>query len=466
MKIKSIQRIKYETPVPVYDVIDVQPNHNFAIIQEDTIVISHNCAIMDETNFAKSGVKDINIAKAHMKNLYDTINARVSGTFRLGGEVYGKLIASSSKNSDNDFLSDHIEKQISSGNSHLYLVDEPQWKVLPPSMFSDKKFHFTVGDRYKKGFVIPEEEDDEEHRKDYESQGYRVIEAPAEFRKNFLADYDISLRDIAGISVVGAMGYITQDIIDTCISQDRVNPFFYDVIEIGKKDSQTIEEYFHLDKVPAELKRYPMCIHLDMAEVNDRSGISGVCVPENKIIENEEGKKISMPFVKHIFSIGIQTPRGDRQSFQKIINFIIWLRSKGFNIGVVSADQYQSSYVLETLDQQGFETAKISVDRSMDPYKGLRALFIDQRIDLLRNNLLEDELVNLKRMNNKFDHDPDKSKDVSDSLCGACWSAITSKLAPQPNRTSMARVAVAVNTGKSKISTPSGNFFSSPLVKR
>ena len=54
------------------------------------------CAGIDETNFAKSGVKDIEIAKSHMKNLYDTVNARISGTFRIGGEVYGKLIASSS----------------------------------------------------------------------------------------------------------------------------------------------------------------------------------------------------------------------------------------------------------------------------------------------------------------------------------------------------------------------------------
>ena len=64
---------------------------------------------LDEVSFAKSGIKDVNIAKAHMKGLYDTVNARISGTFRLGGEVYGKLLSCSSKNQDNDFLSGHIE---------------------------------------------------------------------------------------------------------------------------------------------------------------------------------------------------------------------------------------------------------------------------------------------------------------------------------------------------------------------
>ena len=126
------------------------------------------CCLLDEANFARSGIKDINIAKARMKSLYDTVNARISGTFRVGGEVYGKMVTASSKNQDNDYLSDHIDKQLKAGNTHLYLVDEPQWKILPKRMFSDEVFHFTVGDRFKRGFVIPEENDDEEHRAEYE----------------------------------------------------------------------------------------------------------------------------------------------------------------------------------------------------------------------------------------------------------------------------------------------------------
>lgn len=209
---------------------------------------------IDEISFARSGVKDINKAKEHMKRLYDTVNARVSGTFRLGGEVYGKLIAGSSKNQDNDFLSTHIETQLNSGNTHLYIVDQPQWKILPPSMFSEKKFHFTVGDRYKRGFVIPEENDDDAHIQEYISQGYKIVEAPAELRRNFLADYDISLRDIAGISVVGAMGFITQDAITPIVSQDRHNPFYTDTIQIGTRDNSSIEQYFHIESVPSNLK--------------------------------------------------------------------------------------------------------------------------------------------------------------------------------------------------------------------
>ena len=229
--------------------------------------------LMDEINFSRAGIKDINISKQHMKNLYNTANARITGTFKIGGEVYGKLISSSSKNTDNDYLSEHIETQLNAGNIHMYLVDQPQWNVLPKSMFSDKFFHITVGDRYKRGFVVPKENEDELHLREYENQGYKIIEVPEDFRTSFLADYDISLRDIAGISVVGAMGFITQESITPNVSEDRKNPFLLDVIVAGLHDNETIERNFHINLVDPKLKSLGMRLHIDFAEVSDRVGI-------------------------------------------------------------------------------------------------------------------------------------------------------------------------------------------------
>lgn len=376
------------------------------------------CAGIDEVSFAKSGVKDIVLAKNHMKKLYDTVNARISGTFRIGGEVYGKLIASSSKNQDNDFLADHIATQQRTNNSHFYLVDEPQWKILPKSMFSDEVFHFTVGDRYKKGFVIPEEIDDEAHRSEYEKQGYQVIEAPAELRRNFLADYDISLRDIAGISVAGAMGFITQESITPCVAQDRVNPFYEDILVIGKDDDLQIADFFHLEAVPQELKYPQLNIHLDLAESHNRTGIVGCCVAGNKVIETDEGKKVAMPFLKEVFAVAIEAPRGGKMSFQKVVNFIVWLRQNHFNVGSVTADKYQSSYLIQVLEQQGFDSKGLSP--GMNEFIGLRNMIVDQRIELIRCPLQENELIATQRMNNKIYHPEDEGGghgDIAEALC-------------------------------------------------
>lgn len=404
------------------------------------------CIMMDETNFAKAGVKDINKAKSHMKSLYDTANARISGTFRINGEVYGKLIAASSKNTDSDFLSDHIEKQLNAGNTSMMLIDEPQWKILPKSMFSDKKFYFTVGDRYKKGFVVPPEHEDKEHFDEYLNQGYKIIEAPAELRKNFLADYDISLRDIAGISVVGAMGFIPQEVITPNISQTRRNPFYTDEISVGTQDNQTIEQYFHLEAVPPNIKRNIMNIHLDLAETGDRQGMAGTCVDGNKIVQDFSGKKVSQPFFRQVFAVGVKSPRGDRMSFQKVVNFILWLQRNGFIIGTISTDQYQSSYLREILAQQGFKTKRISVDASEEPYIGLKNVLYDQRIELVKNQLQEDELVHLQRMNGKIDHPATGSKDISDCLCGSVWTLVEDHVVSQPSRKSVVSAIAAVNT--------------------
>lgn len=397
--------------------------------------------LIDECNFSKAGTKDITKAKEHMKQLYDTANSRIAGSYMLNGRIYGKLFTCSSKNTDSDYLSEHIEKQLDAGNTHMYLYDKPQWEVLPSYRYSKEKFFITVGDRYKRGFVVAKENSDAAHLQEYRDEGYKVLEVPIDYKPNFMADYDIALRDIAGISVVGAMGFITQEMITPNISETRHNPFFEDYYEIGLQDNDTLERHFHAEVVPPELKRLPMNIHIDFAEVSDHIGISGGVQDGDKLVLDPlTEKKISMPFFRQIFQVGIGAPRGDRMSFQKVINFIVWLKKNGFNIGIISTDQYQSSYVRENLAQQGFEVEKVSVDKTEDPYIGLRNLLQDQRLELIKHDLQEVEMINLERVNGVINHKPQSKsnstampclangynakgigKDCSDALCG--WTA-------------------------------------------
>ena len=132
-----------------------------------------------------------------------------------------------------------------------------------------------------------------------------------------------------------------------------------------------------------------------------------------------------MPYLREVFAVGVEHPPGDRLSFQKVVNFLLWLRRTGFNIGTISTDQYQSSYLRELLSAQGFKTEKISVDRSEEPYIGLKNILYDQRIELIKNDIRDYELVNLQRVNGKIDHKTNGSKDIADCLCGACWTLTT-----------------------------------------
>ena len=362
------------------------------------------CGFMDEINFAKSGIKDINKAKANIKATYDSIVARVEGTFRQNGEVWGKIFAVSSKKGDSDFMEDHIQQQMTAGNEHMIVFDKPQWEVLPPGQFNPEKFYIAIGDRHHRGFVV--ENDSEQALSELKEQGYQLMQVPLDMKTNFLADFDISLRDLAGIAVPGALSFISQDILDTNLVQDRQNPFLNEILEIGTKDSYTIEEFFHMELVPKYIKNMDLFIHLDLSLNDDKSGISGSGIVDRKDIVQDNGKAVSMPVFAHAFSVDIKAPRGDKIPYAKITNFIVWLRSQGFNIELISRDQFQSEYMAQLLEAQGFKTEKISLDRTPDGYMALRSILLEQRVQMLDVKLLQDELIYLQRdsLTGKVDH--------------------------------------------------------------
>ena len=141
------------------------------------------CAVMDEINFSRAGIKDVSKAKQHMQDLYNTVSARVKGTFRMNGEVYGKIFAVSSKRGDSDFMEAYIQDQLAAGaGDHMLIADAPQWEVLPKSMFSEGTFYIAVGDRHKKGFVVPDNQAFPEALDELRSQGYQLLTPPIDMK--------------------------------------------------------------------------------------------------------------------------------------------------------------------------------------------------------------------------------------------------------------------------------------------
>lgn len=410
---------------------------------------------MDECNFARAGVKDVKKAKERMKELYDSVVARVEGTFRVQGEVWGKVFAVSSKKSDSDFMEDHVQSQLAAGNSHMIVFDKPQWEVLPSSQFNPERFWIAVGDRHRRGFVLTDES--EEARKELQNQGYSLMQVPLDMKTNFLSDFDISLRDLAGIAVPGALSFITQEFIDLCTG-DRHNPFYQEILEIGTRDTYTIEEFFHMELVDKNLMKYPMFIDVDLSLNDDKTGISGCAITGRTDIKSDDGKILSVPTFSHIFSIDIKAPRGDKIPYAKVTAFILWLRRSGFDIERISRDQFQSEYMGQLLESEGFTVDKLSVDRTPDGYLAFRSLLLEQRIDLLPVQVLQDELIHLQRdsITGRVDHPVGGAKDMSDSVVRCTWNAILHSDIVTLPRTSVAKAVAAVNVpNKNRIASNS-----------
>ena len=391
--------------IPEGDMIEIVPGSGFS----HALGMQVFCAFIDEMNFAKAGIKDINKAKKNVKESYDAIMARIEGTFRLDGVVWGKLFAVSSKKTDQDFLEDHIQKQMSAGNKQLLVFDAPQWEILPEGTFSSERFWLAVGDRHRKGFVVQDES--EEALQELRDQGYELLQVPLDMKTNFLADFDVALRDLAGISVPGSMSFITQEVIDKCIGTRR-NPFFQDILEIGTRDAYAIEDFFHWEFLTPEILKAEWFIHIDLSLNDDKTGIGASCITGRKEILQDDKKTLSLPYFTHIFNISIKSPAGDKIPYAKITNFICWLRQKGAHIEKVTRDQFQSEYLAQLLEGQGFDVEKVSLDRTPDGYLTLRSVLMEERVDMLQIDLLESELIQLRR---------DGFSGVPDHPVGGCF---------------------------------------------
>lgn len=382
---------------------------------------------MDECNFAQAGIKDIIKAKARVQEAYNILSTRVTGTFIKHGKVYGKVFAVSSKRSDSDFMEEYVTTQLEAGaGKHIYISSGAQWEILPPDRFSGKRFYIAVGNRYNKGYVIPDNQTTPEALAEIKAQGYTFMCPPEEVRSEFIANFDVALRDIAGVSIIGSMSFITQDLITSCVNANLNNLFNLEQFTIGVKDEQVLMDYFHPDEVSANDKRMPHYIHLDLSRTGDMSGITAIAINGHKDIIDDAGKKMQQHTYVHRFSVGLKAPRGDKVPFTKITSFIFSLRRMGFNIAGVSADQFQSEYIFELLQTQGIEADKISLDRTPEGYLTLQAIMMEGRIELLDHHLLQDELIHLQRdpITDKIDHTISSTKDISDSLAGAVWNAV------------------------------------------
>ena len=63
----------------------------------------------------------------------------------------------------------------------------------------------------------------------------------------------------------------------------------------------------------------------------------------------------------------------------------------------------------------------------------------------MKNDLRENGLIKLQRVNNRIDHPNNGSKDCSDALCGACWTLTTEHVVSAPAPKSVISAMASVN---------------------
>lgn len=400
-RIRSIQEVN--KPLQLYDVVDVQYVNNFLVANNSGgYIVSHN-----------SKGADIQFEKNKVLETYNACFGRIKNRFTVNGRCQGRIFMVSSKKTEYDFLNQYIEKKLQSKEDakNLYVADAKAFEVKPRGSYSGRMFRVAVG-----GSNLPSKiPEDNETTEELIHQGYEVYDVPVELRGDFELDINRFIADHLGIAVSEVIKFMPYNKIAACY-KEITNPFPEEVIYANLSDNDAIKNHFRPELVPESISSRPMFIHLDTSGgKGDRCGISSVAcmgyVNRNRYSEetgNEETTKQML--YRHVFSVGLDAVKTSEISFQKIVDFLWYLKFQlGWNIKAVSTDGYMGQFLRQQIAAAGFsEVNYVSLDRSPEGYLALQSIFAENRIALIQLKLLETELVRLERnnMTGKIDHPP------------------------------------------------------------
>ena len=428
MKIKSIKKVKLESPEPVYDVLDAAPNHNFFIkAGEGSCIVAHNCGILDEVDFVKGA--SIHMEQSKVMKMYRSVKRRMESRYARNGSMPGILFLVSSKKSEHDFLEQYVKTQ--RDNEHVLIVDEPLWKVKPSSNYSGRTFKIAIGNNYVKSRIVTSSDD----IRSLEQQGFRILDVPVEHREAFELDIDSALMDIAGVSVSSTSKFIAYDRLKMNYS-NRLNPFKNEILTIGLDDNLEIKDFFVPELISDSVRGQPGFIHIDASLNGDHTGISLVTIEGTKQVKQYNKTETEVRIedntdlvYRQVFTVGIQAPANSEISLEKTRQFIYYLRAIGFNLQGISMDGYQSADTLQQLKVAGFNTKLISLDRSPAGYTAFRAAINEERLNLLdlAESKVEYEIINLEQdgISGKVDHPIDGCLSIDTEIELANESTVT-----------------------------------------
>lgn len=420
--------------------------------------IGHNlfAISMDELNFYEQGKGTKK--KAH--DLVAAVSRRTESRFRTeSGIVAGFVVLISSKRTETDYLEARLRKIKKLPG--VYVVDAAFWDFDEKTHYSGKRFRVQLGDEFRDAKILDEVQFDDDgievtdiKEVEREDDTAEVIPVPVEHYKAFVEDLNGSIRDIAGRSTRGFTPFFGNKQVVTDMA-DASLPLAFDAesLPIYLADKRQIVEAFNVNRLcqvdmnrwrPSRHRAAPRYLHIDLAKNKDAAGVSMIHPSSHFITkeEDEEGRpreEDGVPIitvVKEIevdFAVAITAgPRGEEIDFQKIRNFIFFLRSIGFWIRRVTYDSWESVDSIQQLRGAKFDADVQSVDRTAIPYKTLRRAMAERRVKAPPHELLRTELIGLEHdvEADKVDHREGESKDVADALCGAVYGCLTDKIKP------------------------------------
>ena len=190
---------------------------------------------------------------------------------------------------------------------------------------------------------------------------------PIDFYANYADNVIKGLQDFSGMSVASTGKlFSSRSVFESCIDES-IQPLFskneFTVETCNDEPSNCIQYYLNGIEFPH--KECPRYLHIDIGVSNDAYGIACCYKHGNKIVDGVEVPEFYYDFTLRI----VPPPAPKRVSISRCHEFIKYMRDNlGLRIGLITFDQFQSMASRQYLEENGFNVAYQSVDKTDEQY--------------------------------------------------------------------------------------------------
>jgi hypothetical protein len=352
-------------------------------------------AQIDEANFGMTTVEGKgDLQKSQVVSNYTNLLRRQESRFMKLGKIPGHFKIGSSKQTESDFLEEHIEKSKTNPNTMVIDVTQYEAKADRKGLYSGMKFKVLLGDVSRDPRLIEQGEEIDKALKG------SVIEVPVEHKKAFETNIVEALRDIAGKAARPKSAFIlNQQAVRDCMAMSsRPSPWKYNnrmeqvpnTIHLSFYDNDQISDFLVKEKIfwwnnGTELPYpyRPRFLAVDTGYAEDASGIAMVCkagVRVEKRQDPDTGKEKTYFIQQYYPDFYIRVKGLDKEEFPlyKLTEFVKFLKKEWtINIKTMGTDGHQSKQLRQDV-LRAFPSMDVvlqSVDKDDECYVVMRNIF-------------------------------------------------------------------------------------------
>ena len=403
-------------------------------------------SILDEANFfGDSSGSDVDYG--NVVDLHESIMSRQASRYTRNGVNHSLSVVVSSSTFQSSYTQQLYEKSLT--DSSIKYARARLWDIKPKGTYSNEMFYAFAGNDKFDPFIIGSTSDlsvklgisldpsltiKEAITK--LSQEYRnlIDEVPIDFYPNYANNVIQCIQDFSGMSVASTGKlFSSRSVFESCIDES-IQPLFSKnefTVETCNDDPSNCIQYY-LNGIEFPHKECPRYLHIDIGVSNDAYGIACCYKHGNKIVDGVEVPEFYYDFTLRI----VPPPAPKRVSISRCHEFIKYMRDNlGLRIGLITFDQFQSMASRQYLEENGFNVAYQSVDKTDTQYLYFVDSMYKGNVHFSREfaEAIRNELFNLiwYRQKQKVDHPSDTKhggmKDRCDAVVGALYNAFTSK---------------------------------------